>query len=182
MEVFMTTRFHTRRNPRAAGVGAASLILGALLAWFPATPARSDGPAPPPKPVESWKDAERITPEELVKILRAPGAEKPAMFQVGFRVLFAQAHIPGSKYAGPGVDPSAVEALGKSVSALPKTTPIVLYCGCCPWERCPNLERPWAMLRAAGFTRVQVLFIPKNFGQDWVQKGYPAEAGEPGRG
>jgi len=177
----MTTSLDPRPGRLAPGVGAALLVLGALVTCFPPAQALSDGPAPPSKPVESWQDAERITPEELAKLLRTPGADKPAMFQVGFRILFAQAHIPGSHFAGPGMDPAAVEALRKTVAALPKTTPIVLYCGCCPWERCPNLQKPWAMLRAAGFTRVKVLYIPKNFGQDWAQKGYPVEAGEKGR-
>jgi hypothetical protein len=26
-----------------------------------------------------------------------------------------------------------------------------------------------------GFTNVKVLYIAQNFGQDWVQKGYPVE-------
>ncbi len=170
----MTTAL-SPRSPRAAGAGAL-LILGAMLTSLPAGRARSDGPAPAPKAAPSWPNAERTTPEELAKLLQTPGAERPTMFHVGFRVLYTQAHIPGSQYAGPGSDASAVDALRKAVAALPRTTPIVLYCGCCPWERCPNLEKPWTMLQAAGFTRVKVLFIAKNFGQDWVQKGYPSEA------
>ena len=169
-------------NWRAAFNRTAWLLLGALLVSFPGSPARSDGPAPPSMPGDSWPSAERMTPEELVRILRSPGAEKPAIFHVGFRVLFAQAHIPGSQYAGPGMNQAGLDALRKAVASTPKTKLIVLYCGCCPWERCPNLEQPWRTLMAAGFTRVKVLYIPKNFGQDWVQKGYPVEAGDPSRG
>jgi thiosulfate/3-mercaptopyruvate sulfurtransferase len=174
MEVPMTATL-APRSRRAAGAGAL-LILGALLASLPSGRARSDGPVPATKAAPSWPNAERTTPEELAKLLQTPGAEKPVMFHVGFRVLYTQAHIPGSQYAGPGVDAAAVDALRKAVAALPRTTSIVLYCGCCPWERCPNLEKPWTMLQAAGFTHVKVLFIAKNFGQDWVQKGYPSEA------
>lgn len=159
----------------------ASLLVGAFLACTPATPARSDGPVSPSAPLDSWQNAERMTPEELASILRSPEAEKPSLFQVGFRVLFAQAHIPGSQFAGPGSKQAGLETLRKAVSAHPKTKLIVLYCGCCPWERCPNLEQPWTMLRAAGYTRVKVLFIQKNFGQDWAQKGYPFESGDPSR-
>jgi hypothetical protein len=172
----MLTSLDHGRNRRFANTGAASLILAALVTFLPASIARCEGPAPTAKATPSWSNAERTTPEELAKLLQTPGAEKPVMFNVGFRVLYTQAHIPGSQYAGPGVDPAAVDTLRKAVAALPKTTSIVLYCGCCPWERCPNLEKPWTMLQAAGFTRVKVLYIPKNFGQDWVQKGYPSEA------
>jgi thiosulfate/3-mercaptopyruvate sulfurtransferase len=174
-EVPMTTTLSPRKGRRAAGTGAL-LIFGAVFASLPAGRARSEGPVQAANVVVSWPNAERMTPEELAKLLQAPGAEKPLMFHVGFRVLYTQAHIPGSQYAGPGKDPSAVDVLGKAVAALPRTTPIVLYCGCCPWERCPNLEKPWTMLQAAGFTRVKVLYIEKNFGRDWVQKGYPSEA------
>jgi thiosulfate/3-mercaptopyruvate sulfurtransferase len=174
----MVDRSRSRRGNRRR---TASLILGALIASIPSRPARPDGPAPSSKPVGSWQDAERITPEELAKLLRTPGAEKPVMFQVGFQVLFAQAHIPGSKFAGPGSSEAGLDALRKAVSALPRTKPIVLYCGCCPWERCPNLRPSWTMLREAGFARVKVLYIAKNFGKDWVQKGYPVETGDASR-
>ena len=124
---------------------------------------------------DSWANAVRITPEELAKVVRDKGAEKPAMFQVGFRVLFTQAHIPGSTFAGPGANAQGIEALMAAVKPLAKGKAIVLYCGCCPWERCPNIEPAWKALRASGFTDVKILVIPKNFGADWVQKGYPIE-------
>ena len=178
----MNSTFHAFRNRRATRSRTPSLFLGALIILIPAWPARSESPTPPSKRVDSWRDAERMVPEDLAQVLRSAGAEKPAIFNVGFRVLFAQAHIPGSQYAGPGKDQTGLDALRKAVSALPKTNPIVLYCGCCPWERCPNLEQPWRLLVAAGFTRVKVLYIPKSFGQDWVQKGYPVEPADPSRG
>ena len=44
------------------------------------------------------------------------------------------------------------------------------------------MEQPWRALVSAGFTNVSLLYIPKNFGQDWVSKGYPSESGEGPRG
>jgi hypothetical protein len=29
-----------------------------------------------------------------------------------------------------------------------------------------------------GFTKLKVLYIPNNFGQDWVNKGLPVEGGQ----
>jgi thiosulfate/3-mercaptopyruvate sulfurtransferase len=178
----MKPMFDRSRECHATSFLPVSLILGALLVTVPARQARPDGPAPPSNPAASWKDAARITPEELAKTLRTPGAEKPALFQVGFRVLFAQAHIPESVYAGPGKTEAGLDALRKAVSALPKTKPIVLYCGCCPWKRCPNLRPSWTLLTEEGFTRVKLLYIPENFGKDWVEKGYPVETGGANRG
>ena len=45
--------------------------------------------------------AQLMQPEELNALLRARGVQKPFVLQVGSRVLFAQAHIPGAEFAGP---------------------------------------------------------------------------------
>ena len=170
----------TRSRRPSATCRRATLLAAALAALAPA--ARAEGPAAAPKKsVTSWQDAELISVDELARLLKS-GAARPAMFHTGFRVLYAQAHIPGSVFAGPGANAAGLDALRKAVAGLPKTKPIVLYCGCCPWDRCPNLEQPWRVLVAAGFTNVKVLYIPTNFGRDWVQKGHPSESGSPGRG
>ena len=54
---------------------------------------------------------------------------------------------------------------------------IVLYCGCCPWGRCPNVGPAYKLLLDMGFTRVKVLYLADNFGADWVNKGFPVESG-----
>ena len=123
-------------------------------------------------------DLPRVTPEELVKILKSPAGEKPAMFQVGFRVLYAQAHIPGSEYVGAASTDAGLKQLQQRVEALPKNKFVVLYCGCCPWIHCPNVKPAYEKLRALGFSNVKVLYIADNFGSDWVDKGYPVAKGE----
>ncbi len=175
----MVSNIDGSRNRSGATVRTALLLAGALVSLVPAIPTRAGGPDPQQQAAAAWESAERISPADLAKLLKTAGAEKPVLFQVGFRVLYAQAHIPGSQYLGPGSKQEGIDALRKAVASLPKTTPIVLYCGCCPWERCPNLKLPWTMLKDAGFTRVKLLDIPKNFGQDWVQKGYPVEPSDP---
>jgi rhodanese-related sulfurtransferase len=127
----------------------------------------------PASAVDPSFKAPTITPEELAKTLRAEKAEKPVLLHVGFRVLFAQAHIPGSKFVGPGRD--GIALLKKAVASVPKDRAIVLYCGCCPWARCPNIEPAWSALKEDGFSNVKVLLIPQNLGADWVSKGYPVE-------
>jgi rhodanese-related sulfurtransferase len=118
----------------------------------------------------------QMQPEELNRMLAAK--EKPLILQVGSRVLFAQAHIAGSEYAGPGSQPEGLSRLKARVQGLAKNTPIVIYCGCCPWERCPNMGPAYKQLIDLGFTRVKALFMATNLGTDWVQKGYPVASGE----
>ncbi len=121
--------------------------------------------------------AKLLNPEDLVKILQA-GKEKPLLIQVGSHVLYSQAHIPGSEYIGPASTEPGLQQLRQRVASLPKTRSIILYCGCCPWNHCPNVKPAYDALNAMGFTNLKVLYIPSNFGADWVQKGYPTARGE----
>jgi len=118
-----------------------------------------------------------IQPSELAKLLLSPKGDKPLVIQVGFHVLYEQAHIPGSEYIGPASEDKALSRLRERVKALPRGAFIVLYCGCCPWIRCPNVKPAYAGLRALGFKNVKVLWIADNFGADWVDKGYPVAKG-----
>ena len=118
-----------------------------------------------------------INPEDLVKLLQS-SKEKPLMLQVGSHMLFLQAHIPGSEYAGPAANESGLQQLRKRVESLPHNKFIVLYCGCCPWNHCPNVKPADDALHTMGFTNVKVLYIADNFGTNWVDKGYPTAKGE----
>jgi hypothetical protein len=100
------------------------------------------------------------------------------MIQVGSHVLYAQAHIPGSEYIGPASSEGGLQQLRKRVEFLPRTKLIVLYCGCCPWDHCPNVKPADDALHGLGFTNVKVLYISNNFGTNWVDKGYPVAKGE----
>ena len=118
-----------------------------------------------------------IQPAELVNILKSPKAQKPLVIQVGFYVLYVQAHIPGSEYVGPASSPEGLQMLRQRVASLPRTQPIVVYCGCCPWSQCPTVGPAYQMLRGMSFTNVKALYIARNFGVDWVQLGYPVARG-----
>jgi len=119
-----------------------------------------------------------LTPEELVRTLAAPKGAKPLLFHVGSHMFFLQAHIPGSEYLGAGASAEGIQNLQKRASGLPQETSIVLYCGCCPWSHCPNVNPAYDALLHMGFTHVKVLFMANNFGADWVDKGYPVAKGE----
>ena len=115
-----------------------------------------------------------IQPLELATELRQ-GSPKPLILQVGSKVLFEEAHITGSEYAGPAGSFAGLKVLGARVSAVKKDQRIVIYCGCCPWERCPNIRPAYNALRTMGFSHVKALYLPENFGADWVSKGYPTD-------
>ncbi len=119
-----------------------------------------------------------IQPEELARSLQSSKGDDALILQVGFHVLYLQAHIPHAAYIGPASGQEGLQQLRKRVAALPHSQPIVLYCGCCPWSKCPNVNPAYKQLRDMGFTNVKVLYIADNFGKDWVDKGYPVARGE----
>jgi hypothetical protein len=53
---------------------------------------------------------------------------------------------------------------------------VVVYCGCCPWDRCPNVKPAVDLLNQMGFAKVKVLYLETGFKVDWLDKGYAAEA------
>ena len=119
-----------------------------------------------------------ISTDELLNILHSPQGTKPLLFHVGPHMLYQQAHIPGSEYLGQGSTAEGLQNLRKRVASLPKKTAIVLYCGCCPWNHCPNVNPAYDAVKEMGFTNVKVLYLPNNFGADWVYKGYPVASGD----
>jgi thiosulfate/3-mercaptopyruvate sulfurtransferase len=121
-----------------------------------------------------WPSADVIQTGDLVKRIQDK-ANAPAVFQVGFANLYKSKHVPGSVYAGPGSKDEGLADLKKAVADVPKDRQIVLYCGCCPWDRCPNMKPAYSLLHSLGYTRIKIVEIPNNFAKDWVEKGFPVE-------
>lgn len=126
---------------------------------------------------EPWVKTEIITPAELSSQLSAAPAEKIILIHVGFRALFNQGRIPGSQYAGPGAKAEGLAALKRLVEKTPRNQMIVIYCGCCPWQECPNIRPAFQVLKQMGFTNLKVLELPNALVTDWVGKGYPISRG-----
>jgi rhodanese-related sulfurtransferase len=121
-------------------------------------------------------DLTLIQPQDLAALLAAKGTT-PAIFHVGPNLLYRGKHIPGAIYAGPASQPEGIEALKLAAGKLPRGRAVVLYCGCCPWDRCPNVKPAMALLKEMGFTNVKAMFVETNFPKDWIDKGYPVEEG-----
>ncbi|MGA9673528.1 MAG: rhodanese-like domain-containing protein [Terracidiphilus sp.] len=155
----------------------AAFLVFALLSRNPKTRAQYAGASITPGSTLTIPVAQVIQPEVLRHLLQIGGVDRPLILQVGSHLLYAEAHIPGSEYAGQGSQPSGLQQLQNRVSSLSRKKPIVFYCGCCPWTRCPNLAPAFEKLHEMGFTNVKVLYLADNFGADWANKGYPVEEG-----
>ena len=157
-----------------------ALFLGftVFFALIPTAQAQFSGPAVTPLSAASIPQTDQMQPTELVRLLKAGGKTQPVVLQVGSYVMFQQAHIPNSGFAGPALQSNGLILLKKLSAPLSKNQLIVIYCGCCPWNRCPNMGTAYKELRDLGFRNVKALYLPGNFGDDWVAKGYPVERGE----
>jgi thiosulfate/3-mercaptopyruvate sulfurtransferase len=113
-----------------------------------------------------------IQPKDL-----AANAGKAAVLYVGPNVLYRSRHVSGAIYAGPGSTPQGLDVLKNAAAKLPREREVVIYCGCCPWDRCPNIRPALEALRTMGFAKVKVAYMETGFKADWIDKGYPVESG-----
>lgn len=148
-----------------------------LCAWAVMLQAQRLSPADESGPMSASAipASQLVQPAELDQELRARPHARPLILQVGSRMLYNEARIPGAEYAGPASRPAGLELLRQRVATLPRDRAIVLYCGCCPWDHCPNIGPAWRLLHRMGFSHVRALYLADNFGADWVSKGYPTE-------
>jgi len=128
-------------------------------------------------PVDPWTAEQTVQPAQFVEELRQSKALHLQVIYVGVRTLYNGGHIPGAVYYGPGSSEQGINDLKKFAATLPKSADVVLYCGCCPLEKCPNLRPAFTALQDMGFARLRVLLLPTSFNVDWVEKGFPVQKG-----
>ncbi len=126
---------------------------------------------------DPWRPLDLLDASSAAAKLKAPPADQPLVLQVGFQALYKSVRVPGANYAGPGSTADGIANLEQQVKGVPTNRAILLYCGCCPWEKCPNIRPAFKKLHELGYNNVQVVKIPTNLHTDWVEPGYPVEKG-----
>jgi thiosulfate/3-mercaptopyruvate sulfurtransferase len=119
---------------------------------------------------EPWTEKQLMPPADLVAILNNPSAKKPLLYSIGF-----SGGIPGSKEMGAARDEVNIEKFKTELSKLPKDADIVIYCGCCPFDPCPNVRPAFRLLNEMKFTNHKLLNLATNLKKDWIDKGYPID-------
>jgi thiosulfate/3-mercaptopyruvate sulfurtransferase len=165
---------------RGSQAGRVVGVVLAVMLLIVATSSRAQygGPESSPASAYSIPQTALMQADVLSRILQAKNVEKPLILQVGSRLFFVEAHIQGAFFAGPGSQATGLQLLQLKVAGLKRDKQIVIYCGCCPWNRCPNLGPAYKLLHDLGFSNVKALYLPNNFGDDWVNKGYAIEQGQ----
>jgi thiosulfate/3-mercaptopyruvate sulfurtransferase len=134
----------------------------------------SDAPLAP-SPGDPWSAGGLLEPADLARIISDRIGRKVPILYVGPAVLYRKAHILGAKAIGPAGQPQGLENLQREVQSLDRDSELVLYCGCCPFNVCPNVRPAFRKLQEMGFKRVKVLHIPNSFKQDWTNQGFPIQ-------
>jgi len=124
---------------------------------------------------DPWTSAQILKPAELAQELADKNGTPPTFVYVGFRTLFAGGHIPGATFHGSASTEQGLADLKNWADALQRSTNLVIYCGCCPFEKCPNIRPAFTALDKMGFKKTRVLVLPTSFTADWVEKGYPLQ-------
>jgi thiosulfate/3-mercaptopyruvate sulfurtransferase len=116
---------------------------------------------------ENWTKNELIEPAVLAKTIES-NKDLPLIYCVGPGVV-----IPHSINIGMTSKEENLQKFKDSIQALPRDANIVIYCGCCPFEHCPNVRPAIALLQQMKFTNYHLLDLPHNIKTDWISKGYP---------
>ncbi len=131
------------------------------------------------KTAEPWTAWQVVQPAVLAARLSDANVSKPAILYVGPGVLYRSKHIPGAVFAGPAGTAKGMAFFRQAIASIPRTAEVVMYCGCCPWNQCPNIRPAFNSLAEAGYKQAKVLALPTSFHKDWIEKGYPVETGLP---
>ena len=127
----------------------------------------SEEPAETPARQEPWTEQQLLEPRDLAQLVQE-SQDSLVIISLG-----AGGIIPGSKDTGPSGEKQGLENLRTELQSLPKDSDIVIYCGCCPFEICPNVRPAFSLLNEMGFTNHQLLNLRENIKVDWIDRGYP---------
>lgn len=120
---------------------------------------------------DPWTADQLMEPQALVNIIRTnKGNALPVILNIG-----SVESIKSAISTGAVSDPDGFAELKKQLKGIKKDKLIVIYCGCCPLFKCPNVRPAFKELAAEGFTNIKVLNLKKNLQTDWVDKNYPMQ-------
>ena len=133
-----------------------------------------------PKPIQSitannpWTDKQLVEPAALALLITRGKAGDVIIYNIG-----AVEDIKGARHIGPVSNLENLKKLETAVSGLPKNKAIIIYCGCCPFVKCPNIRPAFIELIKEGFTNIKLLNLPKNLQSNWIAQHYPMGTEQP---
>ncbi|MBN8854079.1 MAG: hypothetical protein BGO55_06790 [Sphingobacteriales bacterium 50-39] len=119
---------------------------------------------------EPWTTEQLMAPADMAARINKKDASLPLLICIG-----PSGIIKGSIEVGPTRDKENLDKLRKLVSKEDRNREIVIYCGCCPFEHCPNVRPAFVLLMDMHFTHAKLLNLSHNIKTDWIDHGYPVK-------
>lgn len=119
--------------------------------------------------IDPWNDSQLYSPKKLAMQITANQTDDLLILCIGYQPI-----IPGSVNMGPATNTENLSKLKAYLKNVDRSKEVIIYCGCCPFEKCPNVRPAFQLLKEMGFKNPRLLNIPDNIKTDWLDKGYPA--------
>lgn len=117
---------------------------------------------------DPWQASDLMQPADMAAALKLPESRRPVLIDVG-----PAGQIQGALKAGPAHEAEGMAKLKALLAHIPRSREVVVYCGCCPFTKCPNIRPAFRTLVAMGFQHPRLLNLSHNLKADWIDKGYP---------
>ena len=118
-----------------------------------------------------WTTKDMVSPEKLSSLIQDNDkSNDPIILNIG-----PSGAIKGSLKIGSVDNPKGLGLLTNRLSKIQKSKMVIVYCGCCPYDNCPNIRPAFTILNKQGFTNKKLLDLPVNLKVDWIDKGFPME-------
>ncbi|GGC39834.1 hypothetical protein GCM10011386_34890 [Parapedobacter defluvii] len=117
---------------------------------------------------EPWNSNQLMEPENLANRINKNQTANLLILTIG-----PDALIKGSVDMGPAQEAENIDKMKGYLKKVPKDKEVVIYCGCCPFDRCPNVRPAFNLLKEMGFKNAKLLNLRKNIKVDWLDKDYP---------
>lgn len=117
---------------------------------------------------EPWRPDQLMDAGDLARLISDSIASQPMLLSIG-----PAAVIKNSIDIGAVHEQANFEKLAFELDKLSRDSVVVIYCGCCPFNHCPNIRPAFRLMNEMKFTRHKLLNLPRNIKMDWLDKGYP---------
>ena len=122
------------------------------------------------KQQEPLKKEDLIKPKELAQKIKSKASPAPIIFNVGPMEQIKTAIKIGATNTDAGLSNLKAGLLNISTDRE-----VIIYCGCCTSENCPNIRPGLAYLKKNGYKNAKIIEITTGLKVDWIEKGYPMQ-------
>lgn len=119
---------------------------------------------------DPWTADDLMKTEDLVDKITKQKTDDFHLIHIGFEDI-----IPHSINAGPGMEKESLENLQNILKDISKEEEVILYCGCCPMDVCPNIRPAFDLVKNLGYKNLKLLDIPTSIKADWIDYDYPTK-------